>query len=231
MLPVHLKESLNVRIEVLAGRSKLTEATTWLARPSPGPWRCRSVLHCCPLMLIGGCQSVIHAWTHAATSSPTRPAQRQRLREVVRCSPPRFRTRPDRPRALFLRSRSVIEDMVTGWLRGILGPSHGGRAARPLFAASRGVEDCPPAASATSFDHPMAAWRMPVWRPRQGCRSILARAFRGRLRRSPPAAPRACPRRTFARALAKPSDRCLSASRLPLPTARWWFQFAFARCG
>ena len=45
------------------------------------------------------------------------------------------------------------------------------------------------------------------------------------------AAPRACPRRTFARALAKPSDRSLVCISAAFAYGAPWFQLAFARCG
>ena len=126
------------------GRSKLDiEATTWLARPSPGPRRLSSVrLH----SLSTGCSSVAAraSSTFGRTRRP-RVANTPRTWQRLSLSAALRRDLSDAsgpsPPLPFLRSRSVIEDMVTGWLRGHPRlPPTGSRAARPL-RASRGVED------------------------------------------------------------------------------------------
>ena len=169
-------------------------------------------------MLIGGRQSVIHVRTHAATScrqhaenmatAQLSAALRRDLSDASGPSPP----------LPFLRSRSVIEDMVTGWLRGILGPSHG--AALPVhFAHPVASRIGSPAASATSFGPSTGRLRD----ARLATSPRVPQHPRSRL--SWPTAP---PPRRLARALAGPSPAPspnprtvrLSASRLPSLTAR-----------
>ena len=141
-------------------------------------------------MLIGGRQNVIHVRTHAATScrqhaenmatAQLSAALRHHLSEASGPSPP----------LPFLRSRSVIEDMLTGWLRGILGPFHG--AALPVhFAHPVASRIGSPPASATSFG---SSTGRPFGDLAKGAAASSLAPFVADCAAS--AAPRACPRRT-----------------------------------
>ena len=106
-------------------------------------------------------------------------------------------TRPDRPRrclfsAFAVSHRGHAHRLAPG---ASSAPSTGLRCPSTARNSGRRGWARPPPPRRPS-DHPRAAYGMPVWRPRQGCRGILARAFRGRPRRLP---------RRLARALAGPS--------------------------
>jgi hypothetical protein len=118
-------------------------------------------------MLIGGRQSIIHVRTHAATSC------RQHADNM-----------PTAQLSAALRSRPSEASGPSPRLpQEHPPPLPRGRGARPLRASRgrRGLARPPPPRRPS--DHPRAAYGKPVWRPRRGCRGILARAFRGRLRR------------------------------------------------
>ncbi len=199
------------------------EATTWLARPSPGPRRLSSVsLH----SLSTGCSSVA-----ARASSTFGRARRPRVantprtsqRLSVRCSPPpslrRVRTVPAAAFSAFAVShRGHAHRLAQGHPR----PLPRGRAARPL-RASRGVEDW---LARRLRDVLRIIHGLPT-----GCLRDARLATSPRVPRHPRSRlswPTAPPPRRLARALAGPSPAPspnprtvrLSASRLPSLTAR-----------
>jgi hypothetical protein len=152
---------------VLAGAvSKLDiEATTLLARPLPGPrWLTSVSLHSLSTgSLIGGRQSIIHLRTHAATSCRqyAENMATAQLSAALRRHPSEA-SGPSQ-RLPFLRSLSVIEDMLTGLPPGHPPPLPRGRGARPLRASRgrRGLARPPPPRRPS--DHSRTAYGKPVW--------------------------------------------------------------------